>query len=528
LLKDRTQIAKSKGYFTLRNSPGVLTLYEAFEGLQSWLEMVRTGLRWEMEHGLIDAHEHHTFHHQLDTGIEEGMREALSRPRQGLCETTLLEHARPFVPYPVKRTQTPRLTLCFLSQDYPPARYGGIGKWTREMAVELGSRGHYVHVVTRGDGHDRVDFEDGVWVHRIVPRYFPEEEKLACDVPDTIRCYALTAHQEVRRIARHHDIDLVSAPIWDLEGLACLADASLRTVVSLHTTFKLMLESHPEWNCDQNHRLNYIDKMIRAETWVLANAPWVMANSRGVVNAMRDAYGVELAAQRLGLVPHGIEDLSAKYAASRRDDVVRVLFVGRLEKRKGIDLLLQCIPGLCREFPQLQFVIAGEDDLQNEHGRTYREEFSSHSGTLLGERRVLFTGRVSDDELFRHYADCDIFAAPSLFESFGLIFIEAMMFGKPVIGSRAGGMAEVICDGANGFLVDPGNWESLYEALRKLVSDHELRRRFGGHSRRIFEQYFTCAKMVDQALAFYERILFRHGDREDTVKLSADSVAVEV
>jgi hypothetical protein len=117
---------------------------------------------------------------------------------------------------------------------------------------------------------------------------------------------------------------------------------------------------------------------------------------------------------------------------------------------------------------------------------------------------------VSEDELYQHYADADVVCLPSRFESFGLVLVEAMMFGKPVVASAIGGMQEIVREGENGFLARPEDVASLAEALRRLLADAELRRTFGARSRELFEQHFSAEIMVRNTLACYEQVARIH------------------
>jgi glycogen synthase len=508
VLKDRTQIARSKGYFMWRNSKDVITRYEAFEGLQKWLEMVKNGICWEADHGLISENEKWAFLQQLHTGIEEGISAAAAtETRAGLAARTLDELKTPFVRFPTRKTGRGKRVICLLSQDYPPRPYGGIGKWTSELAAGLAEEGTDVHVITRAEGHSTVDFEAGVWVHRIVPQHQAQYVVPSpFELPVVVADHSFSMHEEVRRIGSHHHVDLVVAPIWDHEGLACLLDPELTTIITLQTTLKLALETHPEWVADENHKRSYIDRLISSERLVLERAPFIWSISRAIIESIEQSYHVELSGSRAKIIPLGLEDLGGAVKAEPHP-TLDVLFVGRLEARKGIDVLLRCVPKLCAEFPAVRFIIAGNDALLNERAASFKEEFLSTDQALVDAGRVVFTGQVSAAKLTEYYAQCDIFAAPSRFESFGLVFLEAMMFGKPVIGCRAGGMVEIIAQGENGYLVEPGNWLSLYEGIADLLRNEALRRQFGKKSREIFERSFTRDTMVNRANAYFEEII---------------------
>ena len=89
------------------------------------------------------------------------------------------------------------------------------------------------------------------------------------------------------------------------------------------------------------------------------------------------------------------------------------------------------------------------------------------------------------DELERQYAACDLFVAPSLYESFGLIYLEAMRFAKPVIGCRVGGIPEIVEDGRSGLLVAPGDAAALAKAIRDLLDSPERRATMGAYGERL-------------------------------------------
>ena len=155
-----------------------------------------------------------------------------------------------------------------------------------------------------------------------------------------------------------------------------------------------------------------------------------------------------------------------------------VLTVGRWaanERYKGLDTLIRAVPRLLPSIPDLQLVAVGEGD-----DRARLETLAQEEGVT---ERVRFLAGLTREELAACYARCDLFALPSAGEGFGLVFLEAMAAGKPVVGGAHGGTPEVIEEGVTGYLVPHGDVERLAWAVRTLLADEDLRRRMGERAR---------------------------------------------
>ena len=128
--------------------------------------------------------------------------------------------------------------------------------------------------------------------------------------------------------------------------------------------------------------------------------------------------------------------------------------------------------------------------------------------------RVFFHGFVSNEEVISHYERCDLMVAPSFYESFGQIYLEAMSYGKPVIGCNAGGIPEVIEDGVCGLLAEPGCADSLTDKILKICNNSEYRRLLGKNARdRVKSSFDIKKKITYETLALYETLIQRFGTR---------------
>lgn len=501
-------IAKNKAYFAIKNSARTHSTTDLLNNLITFAGNISNGISQGLKHGALNKEQYDQYNTDLHAGLKQGFVDGMNKRREFITPEEIEKYSAPY-----KRFEKPavpeRLVICFLSRDFPPAHNGGIGRFTHDLAKGIGRLGHHVHVITLGKSHNTVDFEDGVWVHRILCRRQEDKTMLpgTLSVPESIWDLSCSFYKEVLRINDRHKIDVVESPIWDVEGLCCVLDKNLKTVVNLETTYAIALHTHKEWEKNREYKRDFVDKIIEAEKYIYDNATALHAISRAIITSIEKESRVTLPEDRTSIVPLGVIDRSAEYIKLRLDDDVMVLFVGRLENRKGIDVLLECIPAICEKHRKVRFVIVGDDSIRNEDGKLYKDEFiKSHDKKHFMER-VRFTGKVSEEDLYQYYANCDIFVAPSRFESFGLIFLEAMQFGKPVIGCREGGMVEIIAEGVNGLLAEPGNSKSLGEAIEYLVLDTDARKRYGAMSRKIYEDKYTAEKMVEGTLDFYYKLL---------------------
>jgi glycosyltransferase involved in cell wall biosynthesis len=177
-----------------------------------------------------------------------------------------------------------------------------------------------------------------------------------------------------------------------------------------------------------------------------------------------------------------------------------VLFVGRLASNKGLVELLPAFAPLAREDPEAHLVLVGEDG-----GMRATVE---HRVRGLGlEDRVHLLGHVADEALLAAaYRDAALTVLPSEYEAFGLVLLESLAQGTPVVASRVGGIPEFIEDGRSGLLVPPGEVAPLAEALRRLWSDSSLARRLGHHGRTEVVPRYTWDRVVDRLEVVYREV----------------------
>jgi phosphatidylinositol alpha-mannosyltransferase len=179
-----------------------------------------------------------------------------------------------------------------------------------------------------------------------------------------------------------------------------------------------------------------------------------------------------------------------------------ILFVGRLEPRKGFRYLLRAFPFVKEEFPQARLIVVG----------AYRKKEIANFLHYTRENHVTgvkFVGRVSDEDLPRYYRTCDVFCAPSTgFESFGIVLLEAMATGKPTVATNIPGYRDLLEDGKEGFLAEPKDERSLASALIRVLKEPATREEMGARGRAKAQRY-SWRQVALQVLDYYEELLER-------------------
>ena len=195
-------------------------------------------------------------------------------------------------------------------------------------------------------------------------------------------------------------------------------------------------------------------------------------------------------------------DLSALAARARASGPLRILFVGNLIPRKGLELVLDALAKLPAGFWQL--TVVGSQDIDYGYTKRIRAKCSS-----FPQGAVQFLGRVGDAELADQYRSHHVLAVPS-YEGFGIVYLEAMRFGLPVIASTAGAAREIVTHGENGFLIRPQDTRALPHYLYSLYSNRERLLVMSFAARRRYAQHPTWQQSMAGAAAWLAALPASH------------------
>jgi len=242
---------------------------------------------------------------------------------------------------------------------------------------------------------------------------------------------------------------------------------------------------------------------------------WVVKKS-GIITVNSTHTAMELKTynpKNLKIIPFGAAvEPKGKVKYKNSQGGYRILFVGRLVERKGVEYLLEAINLLKeRKINEIQLIVVGEGNRKN-----YLIE--KKNKLELSDKNVIFIGRVSKEELIKQYQLCDIFVLPAIIDSagdtegLGVVLLEAMSFKKPIIASRVGGIVDIIKDKETGLLVEEKMPEELATAIEFLINNTEKRQVLAENGYRFQKKYFSWDRIISSILSSYKGVI--HGKRE--------------
>lgn len=404
------------------------------------------------------------------------------------------------------------MRIAILTNEYPPHVYGGAGVHveylTREL-VRLDEGRHQVAVVCFGD--QSIEREN-LTVHGVQPRFhFPTHDPRHAKFLDTMLRDLVVA-------GTVEQADIVHCHTWYSHLAGCLLKqlVGAKLVLTTHS-----LEPHRPWKVEQ------LGTAYNASTWVEAtayrNADGVIAVSESMRQDVHDLYGVS--DDRIRVIHNGIDldqyrpthdpEVLARYGIDPR--MPMVLFVGRVTRQKGIIHLVNAIKSIR---PGVQVVLcAGAPDTKeigDEMAACVERARREAEDPIIWIQQIL-----PKDDVIALYSHASVFVCPSVYEPFGIINLEAMACGTPVVASKVGGIPEIVVPDETGLLVpfevrtpndsEPRDPEAfardLSAAINRLLADPDRLDSMGRAARERVEDRFGWRAIARETLDFYAELL---------------------
>lgn len=394
----------------------------------------------------------------------------------------------------------------------PVEKGGGVEAYIFSISKQLSKMGHSVTILDRKYSPADPDVENvkGVKIVRLRIRRFDKLNFTLSFVLNQI-CFA----SQVRKYLTNADFDAINLHV-SINGL-------ILSATSPRLRSKLFYTSHSA------RRLKKPLTLLDCMALILENL--LVKHVRKVI-VLNDPIRKKLITEaivkpeKVVLIPIGIDtnnfspnsDVDSVRRRYEFEGKVTILFVGRIRAHKGVEYLVKAANMVVNKFgvKKAQFLLVGPI-----------EEFGSgegaHSSYLAKIMRriedyglrqnVTLTGLVPFDDLRRLYAACDIFVLPSLTEAMPTAPLEAMASGRPVIGTRVGGVPAEVKDGQTGFLIDAADERQLAERIMYFIDNPEDARMMGACGRKLAEEEFSVVKLTERLLQVYQSVL-PHASRE--------------
>lgn len=372
--------------------------------------------------------------------------------------------------------------------------WGGIGTYTGILGGALSELGHDVHLVLRGWEQDSQGTLAGLDVHRVT---VPDPGWRRGTVAVVSRLY--TARESLifsaRVAGRLAGIapDVVEAPEFHAAGLlpalrARLGTRSPAVVARLHApSFVTARLAAARAELDL-----WVGEALEAAS--VRAAQLVTAPSRALGDVVTRRW--HLPAGRVRVVPNPIDEALFTPPLHSAEGAQSILIVGRVERAKGHDLLIEALPAIRRTVPGAHLLVVGADG-------GARAELERRAAELNVSDAITWTGARNRDELPGVYGSASLCVVPSRFEAFSYTALEAMACGRPVLAARVGGLAELIEDGRDGVLVEPESPAALAAGIGRLLLDEGERRRLGNAARERVLSSYAARKVAASMVELY-------------------------
>ncbi len=373
----------------------------------------------------------------------------------------------------------------------------------------LAKRGLRIHVIRQVVEKDLISY--GIYYHGIKDSIYPAVFK---EILKNIGLYPLISlarsprgllyenlySLRVKEIVKMYNIDLVHAHFAYPAGfIGLLAKKEIKKplVVTLHG-YDILVEPTVRYGIRLKKRY---DVIIRR---VLNYADAIIVASKAVYNEASKLCKVK---RKIHIIPNGVD--TKRFNPNIDGSILRkklniedkfVVFTAKYHRPPyGIEYLISSIPIVLKKRKDVIFVIGGDGPL--------RPCFERLVLKLGVKNNVIFTGMISREYMPYYYAMSDVVVIPSLQEAWGLIVTEAMATGKPVIGTKVGGIVDQIIDGYNGFLVPPRDPKAIADKILWFIENPKEVKRMGLNARRFVEKNFDIKRRIDNIIKLYKKLL---------------------
>ena len=396
------------------------------------------------------------------------------------------------------------MKIAIVNSEYPNSAgsgQGGISTYTFEIASALVNKGHQVHVLARkGMVLDHFayknikihnfDFEQPDYISKILNHIYPE--KLYWE-----KGQSKSLKRKLLEIFECDGLDIAEIPEYGGMANQCTSGLPFQIVINFHTPTEIVdeLNNYPATNSRR--------KLYNFERTALRSASAYRCPSEALKKIVCDRFSIPSSKIRIirnPLFTGPFENIEPVQKSDRID----VLFTGRLEYRKGAEVILRSIKNILAIKADLHVTFAGETELgeATEYRMAIERVLDSDE-----RKRVWFLGPISSSQLPLLYKRSDIFIFPSLFENYPYSLIEAMAACLPIVASDTGGIKELINHNKNGLLFTPGNSDELVSQIKFLIDNPSTALKLSEQAGYYVRAECSPERVAEQTFDFYKKVI---------------------
>ncbi len=379
-----------------------------------------------------------------------------------------------------------------MSWEFPPRIVGGISRHCHGLAKSLVKMGHAVRMITlEFPGSPDFEYMDGIEVHRV---------RIELGHPDFLTWVLLFNHFMEKYAARLNSGDrsnVIHAHDW----LVSTASISIKHFLKRPLVFTVHSTEVGRSKGLKGANSYTIDGL---EWWSTFEASKVIVTSESMRREVIDHF--KLPPEKVSKIPNGIElekfnldfdreSFRSKYVSGNER---MILFVGRLTPQKGVEYLIKALPMILQRHPEAKLVIVGDGWMKDDLKRI------AHS--VGRSEKIYFTGFLPEWDLVRILLSADVLVVPSVYEPFGIVALEGMAAGVPVVASNVDGLSEVIHHGINGILTYPADSRSIAWGVDRVLSDQNYAKYLVENAKREVSRKYSWDAIARETIKVYEEV----------------------
>ena len=386
------------------------------------------------------------------------------------------------------------MDICILTWEYPPRIVGGISRHCEGLARSLAKMGHNTHIVTlEFPGAPLYEENEGVKIHRTL---------IELGHPNFIVWTFLFNHfmeKKIAELSRREKIDIIHAHDWLVApaGISSKHYLKIPLVATVHST-----------EVGRSYGLHNPDSYLidGIEWWLTYESERVIVTSSAMRKEVEEHF--HLPSEKIDVIPNAID--ASKYEVNVDRGAVKrrfginphekiILFIGRLVPQKGVEYLIRATPKIIEQHPESRIVIVGDGWI--------KDQLWSLAASIGCRHKITFLGFVSDQDLIELTLSSDVLVVPSIYEPFGIVALEGMAAGIPVVASDVGGLAEIVEHDKTGFLAYRENPDSIAWGVNKILSDPGYASWLVQNAKRKIREVYSWEAVARKTIEVYKKAL---------------------